>query len=279
MCCRRWAPARPRLAELRVRDDGGAGRCSLATIVSVAVVACAAADLVHELIGHGLASWALGDRLTLVSTVAVQNVEPSRLVAACGTLANLAAGALALGLLRRAKGFGPGACFTWLFAAFNLFNCGYLVASALLGNGDWAAVIADLSPALGWRLLTGAAGMAAYALSMRLLAVSLRPFVDSGDIAPRDLPRIVVPAYVAAGLLLTVAAAFNPISPSLILLSGAGASFGLNFGLLFIPRLVGPSRDDRRGAAGLLAFSGPWLGFAILVSAVFILVMGRGIRL
>ena len=104
-----------------------------------------------EAVGHGTASLLMSDPIQSLSTVAIQNASPSRFVSAVGTTANLIVGVLSLLLLRRVRKLTPSAYFLWLFGAFNLFNVGYLVASACTNSGDWAAVISGLSPSWLWR--------------------------------------------------------------------------------------------------------------------------------
>src|SRR5882724_4120535 len=60
----------------------------------------------------------------------------------------------------------------------------------------------------------------------------------NGGAGVADLQRLVLPAYLAGGAVMTIASIFNPISPGLILTAGVGASFGLNAGLLFVPGIV-----------------------------------------
>lgn len=140
------------------------GRPNLLTLVSVAVVAVVAADMVHETLGHGLASWLLGDRVLSIPTVALQNADFNRFVASAGTLANCIVGAISLSFLSRAGSFSSFSYFLWLFGAFNLFNSCYFIASAALNSSDWTNVIAGLSPPLLWRVVLGLAGVAAYGL-------------------------------------------------------------------------------------------------------------------
>ena len=128
-------------------------RPNLVTLVCVSVVAWSSADMVHEALRHGVASWLVGDRILSLSTVALENAESNRLVSACGTLANLAAGAIALLALRRVEPWTASAYFLWLFGAFNLCNTGYLIFSAVSDSGDWAAVIAGLEPPPLWRTI------------------------------------------------------------------------------------------------------------------------------
>lgn len=121
--------------------------------------------------------------------------------------------------------FTPSAYFLWIFGAYNLLNSGYLVASAVLNSSDWANVIAGLSPPWLWRCVLGLAGATLYVLAIRWTASSMLGLVNRGEVALVDLQRLVLPAYLTAGAVMTIASVFNPISPTLILLSGAGASF------------------------------------------------------
>jgi hypothetical protein len=121
-------------------------RLDALTLAAIGALACIAADMVHEVLGHGIASWLVADPILSLSTVALQTSEPSRFVSAAGTSANLIVGVLSLLLLRRRQRLTPWTYFLWVFGAFNLFNVGYLVASACMNSGDWAAVIAGLSP-------------------------------------------------------------------------------------------------------------------------------------
>ncbi len=59
------------------------------------------------------------------------------------------------------------------------------------------------------------------------------------NLVPRtEIPRLVFVAYWAGGALLLMGAAFNPISPRLILLSGVSSGFAAMAGLTCVPRMV-----------------------------------------
>ena len=252
---------------------------NLLTVISIAVVACAAADMVHEAVGHGIASWLVGDRILSISTVGIQNVTANRFVAACGTSANVIVGALSFLFLRRANRFASSVYFLWLFGAFNLFNSGYLIASALLSNGDWAAVIVGLTPPALWRIVLALAGVVLYTLAIRWTVDVMLAFVERGEVAPRDLRLLVLPAYAAGGVLMTAASVLNPISPSLILISGVGASFGLNCGFLFLPGMIDSRTRSRTLAGRPVPFSLFWFGLALVTALAFVAVLGPGIRI
>ena len=251
---------------------------SLLTLASIGAIACIAADMVHEALGHGMASWLTGNRILSLSTVALQNADASRFVSAAGTSANCIVGVLSLLVLRRIRTLTPLAYFLWIFGANNLLNSGYLVVSAVLNSGDCANVIAGLSPPWLWRCVLGLAGAALYALAIRWIAHFVLDLANRGEVALADLRRLVLPAYFAGGTVMTVASIFNPISPSLILLSGAGASFGLNFGLLFLPAMVADKASSQTLATRPMPFSLLWLVVALVVSALFIGVLGPGVR-
>ena len=248
------------------------------TLAAIGALACIAADMVHEAVGHGTASLLMSDPIQSLSTVAIQNASPSRFVSAAGTTANLMVGVLSLLLVRRIRQFTPSAYFLWVFGAFNLFNVGYLVASACMNSGDWAAVISGLSPSWLWRCVLGLVGIILYFLSLRWIASLAINFVNHRQITIEDSRRFVWPAYLTAGVVLTVASIFNPISPSLILVSGIGASFGLNCGFLFLPPIIAGNPTYQGVGEGRIPFSAFWLILSVFISGLFIGILGPGIN-
>ena len=248
------------------------------TLAAIGAIACIAADLVHEGIGHGIASWISDDRIVSISTVALQNTNPSRLVSAAGTVANAAIGSFSLMMLGRVQRFTAGSYFLWVFGGFNLLNVGYLVFSAVAGGGDWGAVISGLTPEWLWRLALALAGTASYVLALRWLASFMIRFVNQGEVSEQDRGRLVWPAYLAGGVVLTLAATLNPIGPSLILVSGVGASFGLNAGFLLLPSIGEVRELTQPSTLTLIPFNPRWIVGAIVISLLFIGVLGPGIR-
>jgi hypothetical protein len=234
--------------------------------------------MVHEALGHGTASWLTGDRILSLSTVAIQNATANRFVSAAGTLANCILGVFCFLVLRRTRLLTPLAYFFWVFGAFNLLNSGYLITSAVLNSGDWANVIAGFSPPWLWRCVLGVAGATLYALAVRIVAQAMAGIVNRGEVALADLQRLVLPAYLAGGAVMTIASFLNPIGPKLILISGVGASFGLNSGLLFVPGLVADHARSQTLTTRPVPFSLFWCFLAIVVSGLFIGVLGPGIR-
>jgi hypothetical protein len=261
---------------------------NLWTIAAVAVLAYAACDMTHEVLGHGVACLLLpGVRALGLSTVGLQTDTSSRFVAAAGSIANVAAGLIAAWLFRRGRGFGPARYFAWLFAATNLLNgTGYLLFSGVLDFGDWAVVIAPLQPHALWRLVLVVAGAGLYYAAIRYSATLWLEPIRRAELDPRELPRLIILSYVVGGLLLVAGSALNPVGPQLILLSGASSGFGAMAGLTLVPRIAqgmsrrvevaGGSTDD--AAAPRLPFAALWIVLGVLVALLFVLVLGHGVH-
>jgi len=254
-------------------------RTNLWTVIAVGIVAYAACDMVHEVLGHGVACALTGGHAISLSTVALQTESESRIVAAAGSVANVIAGLLSLLAFRRGSRFSPSRLFLWVFASTNLLNgTGYLLFSGILDYGDWAVVIAGLEPHWVWRVLLAVAGAVTYVGVVRLIAAEMVRLVRSGDVSRREVGALVFPAYVAGGLLFVAGSALNPIGPSLILLSGVSSGFGAMAGLAYVPKLVEVRTGEVENAAVPLGLSLGWVIAGLLVAAVFVAVFGPGVR-
>jgi hypothetical protein len=107
------------------------------TVCAVSLLAAALADVLHEGVGHALLALFTGAQSGEISTVAWSSAYHSRLVAAGGTLVNLAAGLVFWLGLRGAKNFSAQTRY-FLFAslAFNLFvGTGYFFFSGVTNFG------------------------------------------------------------------------------------------------------------------------------------------------
>jgi hypothetical protein len=252
----------------------GDDRTSVVTVCSIAIVAYALCDVVHEVLGHCTASlFSPSVHALSVCTIAVQSAGSSRVLSASGTIANVIAGVVALLLFRNGRGeLTPWRYFLWLFGTINLLLAGgYPMYSAALNFGDWKVVIAGLQPQWLWRAGMGAFGFASYVAVIRISAALM-----SKDIDPGESTRLTIPAYIAGGLTLVAGAIPNPIGPRFILLSGASSGFGATVGLFFIRGML--ERAPRR-ASPPLPFSRGWLAAAVITAALFVGVLGPGVRL
>jgi len=246
-------------------------------VIAIAVVAYAGSDAVHEL-AHALVGRLSGYEVVSISTVATQSAASSRSLAAAGTLANAATGAIAWLFFSR-KRLDATRYFLWLFGCVSLMNVGYLMASAVLDSGDWAFVIAGLAPHLAWRVGIGIVGLALYLLVVRRAAALLLQCVGNRQLRARNVGDLTVPAYVAGGLVMVAASLFNPIGLPLVWASGVGASFALTFGLLRIgPIVVKRSGSEQEEVASPVPRHTGWIAAGVGAAVLFVGVLGPGIR-
>ena len=239
----------------------------------VAITAYALCDLVHEVAGHGTAALMIPDVSVLsLSTVALQTSRDSRVVAACGSIANIAFGAAALLVLPRFRRLSATA-----YSSLNLLNgSGYPLYSAALGSGDWDVVIRGLRPAWMWRVALGGVGALGYVTATGLSARAAIGAVKRDLLARVEVRPLVFPAYVAGGTLLLVASALNPISPSLIFSSGLSSGFAAMAGLTFVPGLVEAQTTDHEIGSGFVPHSTAWIATGIIVAALFVAILAPG---
>jgi hypothetical protein len=258
-----------------------ASRLHLVSLLAWAVLAYALANLAHEGLGHGGACVLLGGKPVALSAVYFECGEDAlssaaqKWISAAGTLVNLvlAAGAfVALRLLPRVP--TSGRYFLWLFFSVNaLQGAGYWLFSGLGNVGDWAR-IADGSFALRGLLTT--AGIAGYTVAIWLSLVELSVHIGAeGDRLERARTAMFVP-YLAGGTLYVAAGLLNPVSPLLVLISAAAASFGGTAAFAWMHQLLrGPRWPVSTEAAPRLRPSPVLLISAAGVALLFVAVLGR----
>jgi len=280
-----------RRPETSYTDSGDAigARPDWLTVIAVAVVAHAATTLVHEGLGHGGACLLVGCRPRLLTTMQFDGDERNvsragiKFIAAGGTLANLAAATIAvLFLRRRHEHANAGEFFLWLFAAVNLLQAaGYWMYSGVSNIGDWAEVVHGLTPRWVWHAGLFVVGAGAYWLTIRWAMGRIgRRLRTSGAARVSEANRYSVTAYVVGGMLSLAAGLFEPGGAIIVLISGVAASLGGTSGLAWGPQLL---RDARVGEPEdpplVVTRDWRWIAAGAVIGAVFVFVIGRGMRL
>jgi hypothetical protein len=122
------------------------------TICAISIVAGILTNILHEGVGHGLVALLTGVKSGVLTTVAWSSAFDSRLVAAGGTLVNLAAALVFWLALRSAKHASMAMrYFLLITCAFNLFTgTGYFFFSGVTNFGDWAAVMLGSDWCVTW---------------------------------------------------------------------------------------------------------------------------------
>jgi hypothetical protein len=249
------------------------------TVCAISALAAMLADVLHEGVGHALLAVLTGAKSGVLSTVAWSTAFDSRLVAAGGTLVNLAAGVMFWLALRRAASASAATRFFLLISfAFNLFDgTGYFFFSGVTDFGDWAQVIARMHPHWVWRALLVVIGIAAYYGAVLLLGSG---FVRNLGIPANDprLRKLTILPYASAIVLIGVSGLFNPIGIQLVWQSALPATAGAYSGFLwfryYIPKGIVPGRPLDR-----ISRSFAWISVAAILTLAFVIELGRGITI
>jgi hypothetical protein len=243
------------------------------TIISMAVVASAAATLLHEGVGHGVTAWLRGDIPTELTSNHLSSLRPDRWVDAGGTLVNLLAGTIA-SIASRFAGNRPNLrYFYWIFAALNLLpGAGYFLFSGLLGFGDWNDVIRGAPHQILLRIVMTSLGAGLYVLVVRQLAVAIRPYCPSRP----DYNTVGRVPYYAACLFSCAAGALDPLGLKLLLVSTAPAAFGGSSGLLWADSLL-PRRPAKERTLQVNRQPAWWIA-GVVLGLAYILTLGPGIK-
>jgi len=237
-------------------------------------------NIVHEGLGHAVTALLTGAKSGVLSTVAWSSAQDSRLVAAGGTLANLAAGLVFWIVLSGVKSASARFRFFLLISlAFNLFDgTGYFLFSGFTDFGDWAAVIAGLPAHWLWRALLVIVGIASYFGAVLVVGSALVRYVGVPRSEARRLTKLTLLPYLTSVLLACAGGLMNPIGMQLMWQSALPASAGGHSGLLwmkyYIPKGTLPERSSDNVGRNYI-----WIAAAIALSVFFIFVLGRGITL
>ena len=245
------------------------------TVAAVAVAAMVAATAAHEAVGHGSVCLALGGTITRLTSVYFQCSARNTWVAAGGPAGNLLAALLAWIALGR---MNPGAARTRLFAVLVLaisayWFAGYLLYSALKNDGDLYFVAVDLvgRPSVAERLAAGVVGVVLYGQAMRAVGGAASAFAGDGD--PARPSRLLRLSWFAAAICACIASLFY--APDRM---AATHQAVLEVGLAALPLLAHPFIRPTAGpVAAPVSRSWPWIGGSLLVFAIFVMTLGRGL--
>ena len=257
------------------------GSPDTSTIVAIAIAATVIADVLHEGAGHGGACLLSGGHPLALSTVHFDCDNNGRLVAAGGTIANFVAGLFFWFASRSVTRSTNLRYFLWLSMTLNFFGAGgYFLFSGVGNIGDWADVIAGFQPAWLWRIGLTLLGVGSYGLFMWIALLEMRPFLPRAgpDRWMRARKLSLVP-YFTDGILSCLAGLFNPVGMILVAISAAAASFGGASGLCWMWNWLKGSRIPPGSfEMGPLIRSRGWIVAASILAAVFVVVLGPGLK-
>jgi hypothetical protein len=244
-----------------------------ATIFAIATIAACIAATAHEAAGHGTACLLLHGRITQLTSVYFRCSARSTWIAAAGPIGNLAAFALAWLALKGAPMQWPRTrLLLFLTMTINIFwFAGYLIYSALLNDGDMYFVANDLfgEPTIPLRAAGIAIGAACYWLGL----MAMRPFTSRVLQEARQTRRLLWHSWLAASLSACVAGlAYAPDR------LGATWQAALEIGAACLPMLsrTAIARPQGDAEAGPIQRGNFWISASLLVFALFVATLGRG---
>lgn len=270
-------------------DEPRLSRVDVPTVLAMSALAYTLANMVHEGLGHGGMCLLVGARPTVLNAIFFEyadqaaTVTQQRWISAGGSLANVIVGLPIVWVLRRGRPSNPSwRYFLWLFSAVNLLTAfGYLLYSGIGGIGDWAHVVDGLgSPVLfrGGMSILGA--VLYFVVAPRLLMPPLDPFLgrDLEVRLGRARSLSLVP-YFAGGVSLILAGILNPYGVRVVLISAVAAAFGGTSLLAWYPGIPRKFSQQTPEVPLPIQRSWGWIIAGAIVLAVFVLVLGPGVRL
>lgn len=250
------------------------------TVCAISIVASILGDVLHEGLGHAATAIITLHATGTLTTVAWSSVADSRLVAAAGTLVNLAAALVFWLLLRAARKTSPATRFFLLIsAAFNLFaGTGYFFYSGATNFGDWEQVIRGLHPYWAFRTTLIVVGIVTYYAAVLVIGISLVRFVGVARSNQARIRRLMFVPYFTAVILQGGAALLNPFGMQYVFVSALAATAGGQSALLWLQYYI-PKKTQPEASSDVIPRSYPWIIVSILLAAAFIAILGPGIRL
>jgi hypothetical protein len=250
------------------------------TVCAISVLAAMLASLLHEGVGHAAIALATGTKSGLLTAVAWSSETDSKLVAAGGTLVNLAAAGVFWAALRRAQKLSITTRYFLLISmAFNLFDgTGYFFFSGITDFGDWARVVEGMQPHWMWRLALFIIGVATYYASVILVGKGyVRDLAVRLEDSTRQRKLSLLP-YISAIVIVGLAGLMNPISKALVWQSALPATAGAHSGLLWFRYYV-PKKTTPRYSPESIERSYRWICTATVSALLYIIVLGHGVSL
>lgn len=256
------------------------------TVIAIAVIAYAGVNIFHEIIGHCSMAALVGTKCRLISSTYIPLVaQPPtwkyNIILIAGSAANWMIGLVCLGLLRAWRTAQPALrFFLWLFMCVNLFLAStYMTVAPIIKYGDSYFLIYKLPGQLFWRVALVLAGGAICWFTFRLCRAELIRLIGFGGRAARSIARdLVVPAYLAGGVITVASGLFSQLEFKWAQLQAAGGTFGLTVWLLLLPLAI-PEAPASVEHSFIVPRSIGWIVAGALVGLIFIGVLGPGIPL
>ena len=139
-------------------------------------------------------------------------------------------------------------------------------------------MISGLHPHWFWRVLLIVLGVVSYYAAVLVVGVCLVRYLGVPRARQRRLRKLTILPYFSAIVLLSIAALRNPLGIQLLWQSALPATAGGQSGLLWLQYCI-PRRIEPKRAPEQLSRDYMWLGVAVALGLIYVVVLGRGITL
>ena len=255
------------------------------TVIAIAVVAYAGVNVFHEIVGHCGMAALLGTKCKVISSTYIPLATQLpmwkyNIIVVAGSATNWTVGLVCLGLLRALRTTPALRYFLWLSMCVNLFLAStYVTVAPIIEFGDSYILIQNLRGLLFWRIAIVLAGGVVCWLSFRVCRAEFGKLIGFGGRGARGIAwELVVPAYVAGGVVTVVSGLFTQLDFKVAQLQAAGGTFGLTAWLLLLPLTIPEAQASAEHSFAIPRSVG-WIVAGVLVGLIFIGVLGPGISL
>lgn len=256
------------------------GRDDLLTVCAIGVVAACITTVSHEALGHGLVCLSHGGTITRLTNVYFRCSIGDPWISPGGPFGNYMA-ALSAWLIQRSlprTWTGPRLLFVMVMAFSLFWEAGYLLYTAVKKEGDYAFAFRDFGAGPWWPWAAAVAGVVVYWLGVRLVARAGAGFAPTaGGSAARRAAGLILPAYLAGSFAEIAAGAFYGPDRLEAMHQAALELLAANFPLLFIHPLAARARPSAGQGAPPLVRQPAWIAGGLVLLAVFVLTLGRGV--
>jgi hypothetical protein len=244
------------------------------TVAAIALIAMCLVTFDHEALGHGGMCLALGGHIEILTSSIFRCDIRSVWIDPAGPFCNCFVGAASLLLAEVVPRRGTSTRFFLIIVTSLSFfwEAGYLIHAMHVRNGDLYVAAQDFfgEPSLWWRTTGAMVGIGVYVLTTRWVSRRLSDLWPNA-VAARRISRI---AWVTASLGAALAALVYAGEGWADLRDAALEIGGSSFPLLLIPRR---SREENVCAA-LIAPSKITIYWSLVIYAIFVATLGRGLR-
>ncbi|SHG83914.1 hypothetical protein SAMN04488109_2077 [Chryseolinea serpens] len=182
-------------------------KINLFYVATTGILSYMIADILHEVVGHGVTCIIIGNKVELLTSVYFKSSPGNAAVDIGGPFANLIFGCLTFYVLRKTS-FARLLLFQ--VAAYNLFWFSGTILHSAISNGDWTFAINEIIAEPFGKLLLIISGILSYILVIRYLNTYLDAALKNNQGEPLAKQDIFVSFLFAAAAALLAGLLFKP---------------------------------------------------------------------